>query len=190
MEITLRLSLPEYMPALHVPMYMVLLKDPVQKLLNYINQQPVTLPLCGVHGDETLMSLGAKVTRILHEVYPTESETLGMFVDNGKFSFDTNTLGKKKEAKIAKNRLRSLARVTGFDLHYEHNSFDAMVKQAVDKPFQADWFETPQRDYELGPLLIHMPTTIMSHVIANKTFVLEKEHEKIFGLNIDRAIMD
>lgn len=178
------------MPALHVPLYMVLLKDPVQEFLNYVSQQPVTQPMCGVQSDAKLMSLGEKVTRILHEVYPTESETLGMFVDNGAFSFDTNTLGKQKDAKIAKNRLRSLARTTGFDLHYEHISFDAMVKQSVDKPFLASWFEIPQKVYETGPLLIHMPTSMMSHVIANKTFNLEPEHEKIFGLKVDKAIMD
>ena len=178
------------MAALHVPMFMIILKDPVKELLNYISKQPATLPLCGIHSDGKLMSLGEKVTRILHDVYPTESDTLGMFVDNGKFSFKTDTLGKQKIAKVAKNKLIGLARTTGFALHYEHNSYDAMVKQCVDKPFQASWFEIGQKYYETGPLLVHMPTAFMGHVLANKVFQLEKEHEKIFGLKVDNALME
>ena len=139
------------MPALHIPMYMMLLKDPIKAFLNYVNQQPLTQPLCAIHRDGELMLHAEKVTAIIHDVYPTDSPTVGMYVDTDQFSFDTNTLGKKKKAKTIKKRIINLAKKIGFALHHEHLNYDALVQNVVDKPFEANWYFTPQRFYEDGP---------------------------------------
>ena len=160
-------------PALHCPVYMQALVDPVRSLLNYINELPMTTPLCDIHADEMLMLKAEKVTAIIHETYPTESDRLGYYVDNDQFSFEgTNTMHTQKILKEQKKQILAVARIAGMELQYEHNLYDTKIKQNVEPNFTADWFEVATRFYESGPPVIHMPTDIIQTVAANRVLDL------------------
>ena len=172
-------------------MYMVVLRDPVNKLLNYVSNQPVTTPLCGMHSDGELMLLAKRITTIIHEMYPTESDQVGMYCDSEHFSFEgKNTLTTQKYLKETKEKIKAVLRKAGADLHYEHRHYDDMIRNAVDLPFSANWFEVSEKFYEDGPPMIHMPVHIMGHVLNSSTVELEPEHEEVFSLRIEDQFMN
>lgn len=177
--------MPQNIPALHCPVYMQVLADPAKDLLSYISDLPMTTQLCNIHADKTLMSKAVKVTTVIHEVYPTESDQLGYYVDNDHFSFEgTSTIRTQSLLKEQKKKILSVARVAGMELQYEHNLYDAKIQQRIDPPFSANWFETPARFYEAGPPLLHMPLDIIQIVEGNRTLALEEKHEKHYQLTI------
>ena len=168
---------------------MQVMRDPVRQFLSYLSQIPMTAPLCMIHSDEQFVKHAEKVTKIIHEIYPTESENLGYYVDNDNFSLEgKNALDTVKQLKESREKLTAVARRAGFDLQYEHKSYDNMMKDIVDLPFSANWIDTPVKFYEHGPSLIFMPTEIMGHVLAQTTFRLEPEHEELFQLKIEEHL--
>ena len=180
--------MPGNIPALHCPIYMQALLDPTIALLEHIADLPMTSSLCEIHSDEILMLKAEKVTSIIHEVYPTESDRLGYYVDNDQFSFEgTNTTKTQKQLKEQKGKILQVARVAGFDLQYEHNLYDAKIKHVVEPNFNANWFQIAARFYEHGPPLIHMPTDIIHSVRSNKVLQLDYslEQEKEYQLQLD-----
>ena len=180
--------MPGNIPALHCPIYMQALLDPTMSLLDCINELPMTTSLCEMHSNETLMLKAEKVTSIIHEIYPTESDRLGYYVDNDQFSFEgTNTTKTQKLLKNQKGKILQVARVAGFDLQYEHNLYDAKIKHTVEPNFTANWFEIASKYYEHGPPLIHMPTDIIHSVRSNKTLQLDYsiEQEQSYQLQLE-----
>ena len=171
--------MPSNIPALHCPVYMQALLDPVKTLLEAVNELPMTTSLCEIHSNENLMLKAEKVTSIIHEIYPTESERPGYYVDNDQFSFEgTNTTETQKQLKAQKGKILQVARVAGFELQYEHNLYDAKIKHVVEPNFNANWFEISSRFYENGPPLIHMPTDIIHSVRSNKVLQLDYSLEQ------------
>lgn len=178
--------MPSNIPTLHCPVYMQVLLDPAKNLLECVNELPMTTSLCEIHANENLMLKAKKVTSIIHEVYPTESEHLGFYCDNDTFSFEgTTTTYCQTLLKRQKKRLESVARVAGMDLQYEHNLYDAKIRQSVESSFTADWFEVATSFYVHGPPMIHMPVDMIHLVRSKKTLELEKDHESEYRLKLD-----
>ena len=179
------------MPSLHVPMYMHVLKDPIQELLCYLDRSHNNALIETLHDDPAFMKLAEKVTRIFHEIYPTEGDDLGYFVDRDSFSFRRqNDLTTRRQVEETKRSLTSMLRKSGSQLQYECRQFDNIVREIVCPPFEATWFETPDRYFENGPLMMKMPTVLIKHAHAQKGFTLEAEHEEMFQLKIDLNMID
>ena len=171
---------------LHCPVYMQVLLDPARDLLDYVTELPMTTPLCEIHANETLMTKAKKVTTVIHEVYLTESEHLGYFCDNDTFSFEgTTTVHCQTLLKKQKKKILKVARVAGMELQYEHNCYDAQIRQTVEPSFTADWFEVQTSFYQNGPPLIHMPVDIIQTVKGKRTLELEKNDETEYHLKLD-----
>ena len=148
-------------------------------------------PLCGLHGDGKLMKLAEKVTSIIHDIYITDSDHLGYQVDQDAFSLrGQNTLSTKREVTAKTKRLKNLIRKHGSILQNEHKLFDDIIREIVQPQFSAFWFETADRLFEDGPLLIQMPTILIGHVVTRSGFDLQPEHEKEFHLKIDDALLE
>ena len=178
--------MPSKIPSLHCPVYMQALLDPAISLLEQVNELPMTTSLCEIHSNEILMLKAKKVTSIIHEVYPTESEHLGYFCDNDTFSFEGNTtVHCQTLLKERKRKIVAVARMAGIDLQYEHNLYDAKIRQNVEPAFKADWFEVPTNFYQNGPPMIHMPVEVIRIVRGNKQLELGKDHETDFQLKLD-----
>ena len=183
--------MPDHIPSLHVPTYMHVLRDPIKNLLNYMDKLHMITPLCGVHGDEKLMKLAEKVTTIIHDIYITDSERLGYQVDQDSFSLrGQHTLGTKRASTALKQKFKNLIRRHGRILHNEHKLFDDIIREVVQPKFSAFWFETSERLFENGPLVIQMPTVIIGHAMGNRVLELEPEHEQQFQLEIDDAVLE
>ena len=181
--------MPARIPSLHCPVYMQTLLDPTISLLEHVNELPMTTSLCQLHSNETLMLKAQKLTAIIHEIYPTESDRPGFYVDNDNFSFEgTSTLLTQKKIKDLRTKILAVARHAGVELQYEHNLYDRKIKQNVEPSFTADWFEVHTKFYEHGPPLIHMPVDIIQTVAANRVLELDEdpeEAEETFQLRFD-----
>ena len=187
--LTIYFSMPTKIPSLHCPVYMQVLLDPTMNLLACVNELPMTTTLCELHSNENLMLKAQKLTSIIHEIYPTESDRPGYYVDNDNFSFEgTSTLATQKIIKEQKKKILAVARHAGIELQYEHNLYDAKIKQNVEPNFTADWFEISSKFYEHGPPLIHMPIDIIQTVTANRLLELDVDPEtteETFKLRFD-----
>ena len=182
--------MPAKIPSLHCPVYMQTLLDPTIALLECVNELPMTTSLCQIHSNEKLMLKAQKLTAIIHEIYPTESDRPGFYVDNDNFSFEgTSTLLTQRKIKALKTKILAVARHAGVELQYEHNLYDRKIKQNVEPSFTADWFEVSTKFYENGPPLIHMPVDIIQTVAANTLLELNSADpeltEDTFQLRFD-----
>ena len=178
--------MPTSIPSLHCPVYMQVLLDPSKALLDYINDLPMSTSLCEIHANEILMLKAEKVTTIIHEVYPTESEHLGFYCDNDTFSFEgTTTVHCQTLLKKQQKKIKAVARIAGMELQYEHNLYDTRIKQNVEPNFSADWFEIPTSFYQDGPPLVHMPVDVIHSVRGSRQIELRKEHENEYQLTLD-----
>ena len=179
------------LPSLHVPMYMHVLRDPIANLLGYLDRIHNNALISTLHEDKEFMTRAEKITRIFHEIYPTEDDQLGFYVDNDSFSFRRqNLLSTQTQVDDTKSSLQRLLKKSGSQLQYEFRLFDNILKEIVCPPFEATWFETPDRYFENGPLLLQMPTVLIQHAHTQKGFALEAEHEEVFQLKIDMNMID
>ena len=148
-------------------------------------------PICTLHGDEEFMGLAVKVTTILHDIYPTDAKELGYYVDNDTFSFRGQNSEKTRSLiNKTKELFRGLMRKAGNKLRHEFSLFDNLVRDVIRPEFEAPWFDMPERKFENGPLLVHMPTMIIGNVLNRTEFELEAEHEEAMDLKIDLSKLE
>ena len=166
-------------------MYMHMMKDPVNELLCWVSEMHATMPLCAMHSNEEFMTLAVKVTKIIHEIYPTEDDNLGYYVDNDHFSFEgKSTLTTHRRVKETHEKIVKNARKAGEFLQNEHRIYDCLIRESVEQPFSATWFEASKKLYECGPCIINMPADLIGAVLAKTMFTLDDEHETLFDLKI------
>ena len=96
----------------------------------------------------------------------------------------------KRKVTAKTKRLKNLIRKHGSILQNEHKLFDDIIREIVQPQFSAFWFETADRLFEDGPIMIQMPTILIGHAVTRSGFDLQPEHEKEFHLKIDDALLE
>ena len=166
---------------------MLVLTDPVKMLLSYISKMPITAPLSTMHTDKEFVLLAEKVTAIIHEIYPMESNVLGMYCDSESFSLEgKNTFTTQRLVENQRTRILQAAQKSSDELIYEHQLYDDLLKKYIHPQFSARWLNTPAKYYDAGPPIIQMPTELIGMVLAQKVYHLDPSHEPLFDLKIEQ----
>jgi len=166
---------------------MTALADPIDELCCYLEGCPILMSLKQIQRDRQLIILAEKITRILHEVYPTEGP-VGLLVDLDTFSFQEERAEKVITSLNKKRRqLEQAVQAAGEKVLRAAQYMDDLIEHSVQPKFTAPWFKLDPKFYLNGPMLVYIPKMVEKNVVKGGTTVLEPTDEKRLNCTLTPA---